>query len=278
MILIADSGSTKTTWSLLESRDATSCETPGINPFYQDEASIIKNIKKKFSLNKQPDSIYFYGAGCTDRQKKKIVINALKNFFTTEEIFVESDLMGAARSLCQNNEGIACILGTGSNSCHYDGKKIIANVPALGFILGDEGSGSVLGKRLVSDILKSQLPAHISKLFFETYSYSQKQILENVYKKPFPNRFTAQLTKFIAANIHEEYFQNLVKTGFNEFLARNVSQYPRSANLPIHFTGSVAFYFEKILKETAIATGLQVGKITQSPMEGLITYHQKNNN
>nr|WP_321450688.1 ATPase [uncultured Carboxylicivirga sp.] len=279
MILIADSGSTKTEWRLISNDHSTieTCFTKGINPFYQSTEDIIISIEESSTLKDiHPEFIYFYGAGCANAEKNLIVENALKSFFKAEKILVDSDLTGAARSLCQNKEGIACILGTGSNSCHYDGEKITSNVSPLGFIIGDEGSGAVLGKKLLGDILKNQLPKELIDLFFNTYQTDRAEILDYIYKKPFPNRYLAQYTKFLSQNIRNDELQNLVIQSFKEFIQRNLLQYNNINHLPIHFTGSIAFYFKDQLIEALSSFDLKPGTICQSPMEGLILHHQDN--
>jgi glucosamine kinase len=277
MIVIADSGSTKTTWVLFDTKTGTShtVQTSGINPFYQDEAGIKDMLKNEFSFTfTEIQEIHFYGAGCANSSVNNIVRKALSAFFDTNTVEVESDLMAAARSLCQHNAGIACILGTGSNSCYYNGKTIEQQVSPLGFILGDEGSGAVLGKRLIADILKNQLPQTVVEKFFETYKTTQPKIMENIYRKPFPNRYAAQFTRFIGENIDEPALQNIVAKEFDLFFRRNVLQYPQARELPIHFTGSIAWYFSDILKEVAQQNDISIGKIIQAPMEGLLEYHQ----
>ena len=278
MILIADSGSTKTNWCLVDENSDPpfpECQTSGINPFYQDRKTIFQLLEKEFTLKvKKTTRILFYGAGCSG-DARNIVYEPLKAFFRPDFLAVESDLMAAARSLCQHGEGIACILGTGSNSCHFDGQQIKFHVPSLGYILGDEGSGSDIGRRLISDMLKMQLPDFISARFFSLFDISSEQILENVYKNPFPNRYLAQYATFVADNISEPSMHKLVKSGFTKFFSRNIKQYPRAYDLPIHFTGSIGFYFQEILKETARENGFQIGMITRNPMQGLIQYHRK---
>lgn len=275
MIIIADSGSTKTAWNIVDERDrhAKSIITAGINPLYQTEESIYGLLKEEFTTNITPDRIYFYGAGCINPSVNTIVANALNRYFRCEQIEVFSDLVAAARSLCQRQQGIACILGTGSNSCYYNGSEIIRHISPLGYILGDEGSGAVLGKKLVADLLKNQLPQEITRAFFDHYAYTLHEIIENVYKKPFPNRFLAQFTQFIHRHIHQPSMRNIVSAGFTDFFQRNISQYPEARTFPVHFTGSVAFYFQDILQETAKSLGYETGIITASPDEGLIQYH-----
>lgn len=279
MKLIADSGSTKTTWQIVsEDGDPMLCQTAGINPFFQQSSEIVKTLETEFDLDKkQISSVFFYGAGVANEQKRQELRVALEQFFHTDRISIESDLMAAAHSLCQNQEGIVAIMGTGSNSCYYNGKSILANVSPLGYILGDEGSGAVLGRKLISDMLKNQFEQRLIKLFFETYQVTPAEILENVYRKSFPNRYLAQYTRFLSAHIHETAFQYLVFTSFKEFFLRNIDQYPEAQEMPVHFTGSIAWHFRDILKEAAAASGFKTGKIVADPMPGLVAYHSQIN-
>jgi hypothetical protein len=248
MILIADSGSTKTHWCLVQSGVVVS--------------EIFTEIKK----------IFFYGAGCSFPEKKMMVSLALINFFNDAIIEVQSDLLAAARSLFQHEKGIACILGTGSNSCFYDGYEIAQNVSPLGFILGDEGSGAVLGKLLVADCLKNQVPEWLSEKLLDEYELTPAIILENVYKKPFPNRFLAKFTPFLLEHIEEPAIFNLVYDSFDAFFLRNVMQYPLE-DVEVGFVGSIAYYFKDTLEIVASERGIVVSQITQSPMEGLVRFH-----
>ena len=279
MLLIADCGSTKTTWSILHNNpeDTIFIETSGINPFYQDTSEIYEVLKQEFnSTQKEFDAIWFYGAGCANDSTKKTVKDALNSFFISSHIRVESDLMAAAHALCQFQEGIACILGTGSNSCYYDGQKIIAHVPPLGFILGDEGSGAVIGKQFLSDILKNQMPKDLTEQFFKTFKTNTAEILHHIYKQPFPNRYAAGFTRFIAENISHPKLQELVESSFDRFLERNVLQYSKATVLPVHFTGSIAYVFRQELKKVLAKHHLTPGKILKNPTEGLINFHLKN--
>ena len=275
MILIADSGTTKTEWCIINDRRTTEkVITSGINPFYQDGENITAILEKEFKGERIFNSIYYYGTGCINQEKKDIVKAALLKVFKADKIFIESDLVAAAHALCQDQPGVACILGTGSNSCLYNGSEIVANVSPLGFILGDEGSGGVLGKRLIGDVLKKQLPAAIIEDFFATYPVSAAEILENVYKKPFPSRYLAGYTKFLSKNIKLPEIQNLVISCFREFVTRNLLQYTGIEQTPIHFTGSIAYYFEDQLKKVLEEQQLTLGNIERAPMEGLIRYHK----
>jgi len=275
MILIADSGSTKTHWTVVNGGVIENeVFTEGINPFYQTETEILHLLQSQlvFCIDVGTVSqIYFYGAGCSFDEKKAMVRNALSVCFGKIIIEVESDLLGAARGLFQYKSGIACILGTGSNSCNYDGKTIVNNVSPLGFILGDEGSGAVLSKVFVADCLKNQISEEIITAFFERYKLTPALILENVYKKPFPNRYLAQFAPFLSENIELPAVQTIVKNGFAAFFERNISQYP--INLEIGFVGSVAYHLSDVLKNVADEQNYKVSTIVKSPMEGLIQYH-----
>jgi len=275
MLLIADSGSTKTTWRLVN-HNKSACTTGGINPFLSETDQIVNLLENEFTLPRTGISkIIFYGAGCLFPEKKQIVADALLRYFQLFEIEINSDLLAAARSLCGNSMGIACILGTGSNSCLYNGQEITDNVLPLGYVLGDEGSGNALGRKLLSNVLKNQLPEEINSLFFNTYHVTVNDILDNVYRKPFPNRYLAQYAKFVYANINYPEMQTLAKDSFREFFSRNVMLYEAVKQLPIHFTGNVAFHFREIIKKVAGEFELNVGKITQEPMEGLVEYHSE---
>lgn len=279
MLLIADSGSTKTQWCLVnEGEIKKQIFTKGINPFYQSESEIKSEIELTLLpelLGEKIDRICFYGAGCSFPDKKMVVSNALGFLFRDVMIEVYSDLLAAARSLFGVEKGIACILGTGSNSCYYDGVQIVENVSPLGFVLGDEGSGAVLGKTLVADCLKSQLPDELKVKFLEKYNLTPAEILEAVYKKPFPNRFLAQFTPFLSENIANSSIYNIVYNGFLAFLKRNVMQYELEG-LKIGVVGSVGYYMKDVLSKAALDSGLAVDFVVQSPMSGLIKYHENN--
>ncbi|MDR0891181.1 MAG: ATPase [Mediterranea sp.] len=277
MILIADSGSTKTDWSLVA--DGTLLRrlyTPGINPFFQTEEEIRCELLQSL-LPQLPEAdgisaIHYYGAGCTPEKAPLLRHLLVSAFPTVQHCEVESDLLGVARSLCGHEAGIACILGTGSNSCYYDGREVAAHVPPLGFILGDEGSGAALGKQLVSDVLKGQLPTSLRDAFYEETKLTAAILLDRVYRQPFPNRFLAGLSPFIARHIDVPELEELVRSGFVRFLRRNVTQYEYTL-YPAHFTGSIASRYSKQLMEAAEATGVRIGKVCQNPMDGLVAYH-----
>ncbi len=278
MILIADSGSTKTSWVLSDASKKVvgQCKTSGINPFYQTEEEIYNALIKEFELEiSDLKSLYFYGAGCANPEKKDVVLRALKKMWNPYEISVDSDLMCAARSLCGRRPGIAAILGTGSNSCYFNGQDIEYQISPLGFILGDEGSGAVLGKKLVADVLKRQLPEHICQAFLENYKLTPAEILDRVYRQPFPNRYLAGFTRFIHEHISEGSLYVLVKNSFIEFFNRNIMHYKHFGDNRVNFTGSIAWYFINPLKDAATETGFSIGKVIMDPMEGLISYHSE---
>ncbi|MDD3077525.1 MAG: ATPase [Paludibacter sp.] len=276
MKLIADSGSTKTHWCVVDlGAKVKEVVTDGINPFYQSQQDIVALLDSQLIdgvKEYQIDEICFYGAGCSFPEKKLIVSQALVRFFSAATVEVQSDLLGAARALLQHDEGIACILGTGSNSCYYNGKEIVQNVSPLGFILGDEGSGAVLGKLFVADCLKNQMPEWIRDRFFDEYELTPAEIMDKVYKQPFPNRFLAKFTPFLLEHLEEPQIFNLVFDSFDAFFVRNVMQYPLE-EMKIGFTGSIAYYFRDTLEIVASEHGLEISEIQQSPMEGLVKYH-----
>lgn len=271
--LIADSGSTKTDWCVCSKGNILhATKTEGINPFHQTESDINHIINSLHSLlsNHTINQIDFYGAGCALLEKQELIKNILSHYFPQAIIHVESDLLGAARALCQNEAGIACILGTGSNSCEYNGKNIISNTPALGYILGDEGSGAVLGKHLINKCLKNQLPDNLSRKFMEQYQLTQAIILERVYRQPMPNRFLASISPFLAENREEPIIQELIVNAFKEFFQHNVLQY--NTSLPVHFVGSIAYIYKREIEMAAQSFSLTIGNTMRSPMDGLTAF------
>ena len=275
-MLIADSGSTKTDWCvILDNTPIKRIGTKGLNPFFQSEEEIQQELTHSL-LPQLPegtiDSVHFYGAGCTPEKAPTLRRAIADSLPIVGNIKAYSDMLAAARGLCGREAGIACILGTGSNSCFYDGKEIVNHISPLGFILGDEGSGAVLGKLLVGDILKNQLSPTIKEVFLKQFDLTVPEIIDRVYRQPFPNRFLASLSPFIAQHLEEPGIRQLVLGSFIAFLRRNVMQYDYT-QYPAHFIGSVAHCYKEILQEAAQETGIRIGKILQSPMEGLIQYH-----
>ena len=274
-ILIADSGSTKTDWSLAEDgKILRQIKTGGINPVFLSDKELELEIKElaRQVEDIRPEAIHFYGAGCIPTQTERVIRALRQAFPAADEVEVASDMLGAARALCGRRAGIACILGTGSNSCFYDGENIVANVSPLGFILGDEGSGAVLGKLLVGSLLKNQLTPGLKEAFLEQYALTPADIIERVYRRPLPNRFLASLSPFLAAHLEDAGVHQLVLDAFRDFLRRNVMQYDWQAH-DVHCCGSIAFHYKKILAEAAVSLGIRIGQVIQSPMEGLVRYH-----
>ncbi|MBP3586635.1 MAG: ATPase [Paludibacteraceae bacterium] len=290
MILLADSGSTKTHWCLMTANGQSSdFYTDGINPFQQTSDAIKNSISNqllpqiaRLMWAGTITNIYFYGAGCTP-EKIPTMVYALQSVFKNAEVEVYSDMVGAARGLLGRKKGVACILGTGSNSCLYDGEKIVKNVPALGFILGDEGSGAVLGKRLVADLLKNQMGQELKEKFLAQYELTQADIIEHVYRQPFPNRYLASLSKFCAENIDNKKIYDLVYDHFNQFVIRNLRQYyetedgvemEETKHMPVGFVGSIAYYYQDVLRQVLDDQGFALAQILVDPAEGLKEYHR----
>lgn len=277
MILIADGGSTKTEWCLVD--DGQIIEqilTEGTNPFFQTMEDISYMVEKHIApiLNdKTVEAVYFYGAGCAFPDKNELVRSGIARHIKAP-IHVNSDLLGAARALCGTSSGIACILGTGSNSCYYNGNAIIDNVSPLGFILGDEGSGAVIGKLFVNACLKNQLTKGLKERFLEEVGIEPGSIIDRVYRQSFPNRFLASLSPFIIKNLDDPTVYQLVVTSFKDFFLKNVMQYDYKSN-KVHFVGSIAHYYEKALREAACEMGIEIGIINRTPMKNLIEYHSK---
>jgi glucosamine kinase len=279
MILIADSGSTKTDWNMITA-DSTieKVQTLGFNPMYQDTEEIYTELATALLPNLKvvnPSAIYFYGAGCSSPDRNKLVADALQRAFPNSEIHVDHDLLSAARAVCGHNPGIACILGTGSNTCLYDGTNITDNVPSLGFLLGDEGSGACLGKMLIKAYLYRELPDELAMSLKNTYDVSKESVLNAVYREPMPNRYMATFAKFVYDKRKNPAIKEVIYTAFEEFFERHVMKYEGHMELPINFVGSIAYYFGDNLKFVAKKYGLHIGTIIQSPSEGLIRFHQE---
>lgn len=279
MIIVADSGSTKTDWRVISSNGAIDqVVTEGINPFHQ-RAEDISSIIDKSDLprvGRKAQEIYFYGAGCNYPDKIALVHDTIKKFFPQSEIYVSHDLIAAARALCGNSAGIACILGTGSNSCYYDGIKIFQANPSLGYILGDEGSGAYMGKKFMRDLLYNKVPKVVKEKFDNEYQLNTDQILDSIYSKGLANRFLASFSTFFKENTHHPYIHGLVYECFYDFLDIHVLQYKRHEDVPTNFVGSISYHFKDILEKVVIDAGLQFGKVIKSPIVGLTTYHQDN--
>ncbi len=274
--LIADSGSTKAEWCLVKDSGKKTVFTDGISPYFLDTPQItdLLNAQLKPKLRKvEIDEIWYYGTGCANPNNVAIVKKALKNVFPESRVSVHHDLMAAARAVCGTSKGIACILGTGSNSCYYDGKKIVKNSPGLGYVLGDEGSGAYLGKRVIQYYLYNTFDEDLRSRFDAAYITNTVEILENVYKKPLANRYLAGFAKFLADNRGHYMIENIIEDGLNDFFFNHLCKYRETWTLPVSFVGSIAFGFKDVLKELCNAYEFEMGKVLKNPMSGLIDYH-----
>lgn len=275
-ILIADSGATKCEWCYIDGKKKTTIMTQGISPYFlniPEMESILLNELVPSLKKKVPDQIFYYGTGCAAPENAAMVKKAIKKVFTASEIHVTHDLMGAARATCGDGKGICCILGTGSNSCYFNGKKIVKNSPGLGFILGDEGSGAYLGKKVVQYFLYNTFDEELMYRFNETYKTDKVEILDHVYRGPFPNRYLAEFTKFLAANRGHFMIENIIEDGLNDFFFQHLNKYNESWKNPIHFVGGVAHGFQDVIKDLCESYEFELGSILKNPMEGLVTYH-----
>lgn len=276
-ILIADSGATKCEWCLLHDGRRKKLDTQGISPYFLDEAGIVKVIENELKpsiARWQVDAVYYYGTGCKDPDNRKVVQRAIRRLFSGADVHVTHDLMGAALSVCGDSKGIACILGTGSNSCYFDGKKIAKNSPGLGFVLGDEGSGAYLGKKVLQYYLYNTFDEELRYKFDARYATNTSEILESVYKRPLPNRYLASFTLFLAENRGHYMVENIIEDGLNDFFFQHLCKYRESWKLPIHFVGGVAYGFRDVIKELCGTYEFELGTILQKPMDGLVKYHK----
>ncbi|MBC7655478.1 MAG: N-acetylglucosamine kinase [Oligoflexus sp.] len=279
MILIADGGSTKTSWCLIEdSGKKIMFNTEGYNPYFSDTEYIVESMHKNMPVDLPIDKIkevHYYGAGVHNDEKAQVVENAMKVIFNKAKIHVDHDLMAAARALLGDKRGFAAILGTGTNTCIYDGEGLEMNIDSLAYILGDEGSGCYIGKKLLSDYVRGYMPKNVRDSFWDTFKLTPDDILEAIYKKPLPNRFCANFSKFVYdITVNIEYSRNLVKTSFKDFFENLVSHYPNYQDYEFNCIGSVAYNFRNVLEETALEYGMKMGKILRSPIDDLVLYHQ----
>jgi len=276
--LICDSGSTKAEWCLLNGKSKKIVTTQGLSPYFlttqQIQQIIAKELMPKIK-NIIIDEVFFYGTGCSNPENVKSVKKAISLVFSKAKVTVDHDLMGAAKALCGRNKGIACILGTGSNSCFYNGKKIVKNSPGLGYVLGDEGSGAYLGKKLIQYFLYKTFDEDLLDRFNAKYTTNSVDILNQVYKQPLPNRYLASFVPFLIENRGHYMIENIIEDAFNDFFFNHIYKYRESWQMPINFVGSVAFGFKDVLKEMCNAYELQLGIVIKKPMDGLIKYHSQ---
>lgn len=276
--LIADSGATKCEWCLLvDGKKKKTIITDGLSPYFLTAAQIT-SLLEQYLLPKiknfPPKNIFFYGTGLANPANAKVINSVLKSLFTKAKIEINNDLDAAARALCGKQKGIACILGTGANAGYYNGKKIAKNSPGLGYVLGDEGSGAYLGKKVVQYYLYQTFDEELMARFNKRFNTSKDEILNNVYKQPLANRYLASYAIFLSENRGHYMIENIIEDGLNDFFFTHLYKFKESWKLPINFVGSVAFGFKDVLKELCNTYELELGKVLKAPMEGLVTYHK----
>lgn len=279
MILIADSGSSKTAWKIVDNSEIIdSYETIGFNPYIISSKEVLEvlNSSELLAIKYNVSEVHLYAAGCTRVDNQEILKEPLSQFFSNATINVNHDLLAAARATCGKEKGMVAILGTGSNSCMYDGKDIVENITSLGYILGDYGGGVDIGKTFLSKLLGGDLSENIEKAFNEEYKLSVADILDSVYKKPLPNRYLAGFNKFVYQNIEKEELKSIVKNCFNKFFEANISKYANHKETPLHFVGSIAFIYQDILKEVSSQYGVEIGLVIKDPVDKLVSYHINN--
>jgi N-acetylglucosamine kinase-like BadF-type ATPase len=277
MYFIVESGSTKSDWVLIESKNKKNIySTIGFNPYFHSSIQIENEIRKNVALTEiapQIKGIYFYGAGCSSENLNLIVSNGLKSVFTNAQITVEHDLLACAYATYTGKPVISCILGTGSNSCFFDGENLKEEVPALGYILGDEGSGSYFGKQLISNFLYQRLPAEIAQDFTLTYQLGKNELIDRIYKQPNANVFIASFMPFIAKYKDNDFIKTMVRDGFKKFMEIHVCCFENFKEVEVNFVGSISEIFEKQLHEAASAYEISIGRIIRRPVDALVQYH-----
>jgi N-acetylglucosamine kinase-like BadF-type ATPase len=279
MILIADSGSSKTDWRLIDNNgEISQFRGAGFNPNYQAGEELSNILQAYFfeSIYDRVEKVYFYGSGCASPQNRELVTIVLHKAFIKSTVIVEHDLLAAARATCGDQPGIACILGTGSNSCDYDGEHILFTRPSPGYILGDEGSGAIIGRKFLLDFIHEEIPNALRSRFIERYQLDNQSIIESVYKKPFPSRFMASFSEFLSNNKNDPYCYVLFYSSFKEFFKKHILKYDNFKKKPVNFVGSIAFYNSDILRNVAFDADIHVNIIVESPIAGLALYHLDN--
>jgi glucosamine kinase len=274
--LIADSGSTKCEWSLVHNGRKKTVFTEGMSPYFMTSDQMIAVMRKEVlpKVSKQGvEEVFFYGTGCKSPVNSKMIRKAISTVFEDAEVTVNHDLLAAARALCGNEKGVACILGTGSNSCYYNGKKIVKNSPGLGYVLGDEGSGAYLGKKVLQYYLYKTFDEDLNFRFVDRFKADPVDILDHVYKKPLPNRYLASFTIFLAENRGHYMIENIIEDGLNDFFFHHLCKYRESWIMPIHFVGGVAYGFRDVIAELCSSYEMELGTILKNPMQGLVKYH-----
>ncbi|HKG06795.1 MAG TPA: hypothetical protein VKB19_10080 [Pedobacter sp.] len=275
MILVADSGSSKTDWMGYSPNETISFNTQGINPYFLNAHDIFKLFSKKKEIAgyaEKVKEIYFFGAGCSSPDKIEVISNGISSFFTNAYVSVEHDLIGSAYATCGDKEGLTCILGTGSNISYFDGEKVHNESHGLGYALGDEGSGTYFGRKLITSYLYGHMPADLGAEFAKDYEIDKESVITNVYQKAAPNIYLASVSRFMASHSEHPFIISILRDGFQEFVDTNIKDYPNYKALDCHFVGSIAFYYQDELRAVCQENNVKVGKILQKPIEGIYNY------
>ncbi|MFD0939219.1 N-acetylglucosamine kinase [Pedobacter boryungensis] len=275
MILVADSGSSKTDWMAYSPDHTIKFSTQGINPYFANAQDVVKILSKNKDISAYANMIkevYFFGAGCSSPDKHEIISNGLSTFFPKAFISVDHDLIGSAYATCGDKKGLTCILGTGSNISYYDGKNVHDGKHGLGYVLGDEGSGTYFGRKVLVSYLYKKMPAELSKAFAKAYDVDKETVITNIYQKPFPNSYLAAFSKFMADHKSHPFIQQILRDGFQEFIDTNVKDYKAYKTLECNFVGSIAFYYQDELRAVFAENAIKVGKVLQKPIEGIFEY------
>jgi N-acetylglucosamine kinase-like BadF-type ATPase len=278
VILIADSGATKAEWCLLNNGKKKTVFTQGLSPYFLTTDAIADLVRQQLVSklkSTEVDALFFYGTGCANPENAKSVKKALQRVFPSAKITVNTDLMGAAKAVCGNEKGIACILGTGSNSCYYNGKTIVKNSPGIGYVLGDEGSGAYLGKRVIQYYMYNTFDEDLRSRFDAKYVTTPTEILDNVYKQPLPNRYLATFTMFLAENRGHYMVENIIEDGLNDFFFQHLNKYNEVWKYPVNFVGSVADGFKDVIQNLCASYEFELGKVLKNPMQGLVNYYKQ---
>jgi glucosamine kinase len=275
MILVADSGSSKTDWMAYSPNKTLSFSTQGINPYFVNAFDIVKILSKNRDLSAYANSIkevYFFGSGCSSPDKHEIVSNGLSSFFPKAFVSVDHDLIGSAYATCGDKKGLTCILGTGSNIAYFDGIDVHPSNHGLGYVLGDEGSGTYFGRKILVSYLYGTMPDDLAEEFASSYDVSKDVLINNIYQKPFPNSYLATFSRFMITHKYHPFIQQVLKDGFQEFIDTNVKDYKGYKTLECNFVGSISYYYQDELKAVFEENGIKIGKILQKPISGIFEY------
>lgn len=275
MILVADSGSSKTDWMAYSPEQTLAFSTQGINPYFVNANDVVKILSKNKELAANANKIkevYFFGSGCSSPDKHEIISNGLSAFFTNAFISVDHDLIGSAYATCGNKKGLTCILGTGSNISYFDGENVHETKHGLGYVLGDEGSGTYFGRKVLVSYLYKTMPNDLSTAFAAQFSVDKDIVIDSIYRKPFPNAYLATFSRFMITHKNHPFIQKILRDGFQEFIDTNVKDYKEYKTLDCNFVGSISFYYQEELKSVFAENNIKVGKILQKPIEGIFEY------